>query len=428
MNKEGQMPDDLTSGQSNTSQQGADSGNNGLGETPEKSPLEEAMAKMPEEQVPPNPTGGLDQPVSSNENSGLGSVAPNPPVPNDALPREPQPSLPPEPEIQAEPQQNVPVGGLDQGVSPAPISTPDSNALPESPEPQTAKAPDTDEFLKSILEEKPPAPPAEIPSMPNPPVEPQDQPKDIESSIDSQPVEPPPPPPTEPQSPLPSPQTNNVPSTDSGSIDGISTSNEQNNQMPNSSIDIPPKPQGSAGILKLVILVVLAAALVIGGYIAYTSLFSAKTTSSQGSIDLTATSSASISSNDQVRKSDLVVIQGKLLDFYAGEGSFPVSAAIVNLSSANNVVATSLVPNFISKLPADPDPSKYYGYKSDGKTFTLTAVLDDLADEDAVIQNGLAIYEVTNQTKATIGTVSKTPALTSTTSNSATPLSSDSSL
>jgi hypothetical protein len=170
---------------------------------------------------------------------------------------------------------------------------------------------------------------------------------------------------------------------------------------------------------KLLLLIIIAAVVVIGGYLGATRLLSssgtsATTTATPSVSTAVADLTNSTATNDTVRKQDLVKIQQALLNLYAAEKKYPVSATLSLLSGSDNILTKTLVPTYLSTLPVDPDPTKNYGYKSDGTTFTLTAVLDNTNDADATLENGVYLLKVTPDTKLDVTTAAS--ASTATTS------------
>jgi hypothetical protein len=124
-----------------------------------------------------------------------------------------------------------------------------------------------------------------------------------------------------------------------------------------------------------------------------------------GGVSATPTPSASVApssvpspgTNDATRKGDLARIQLALKNYYADNAKYPESAVVVKTSDPQSVLALALVTTYIPALPDDPlAPKYYYGYKSDGRSFTLTCVLEDQTDASGVISGNLNIYTVTN--------------------------------
>ena len=87
-------------------------------------------------------------------------------------------------------------------------------------------------------------------------------------------------------------------------------------------------------------------------------------------------------SRDKTRKSDLITIKAGLEKYKQTNGSYPKASEMVKLNTKDNIVQTSLVPEFIASIPTDPKATEgwYYGYKSDGSKFTLSARLENSAD------------------------------------------------
>ncbi|MFA6493115.1 MAG: hypothetical protein WCV58_03195 [Patescibacteria group bacterium] len=101
--------------------------------------------------------------------------------------------------------------------------------------------------------------------------------------------------------------------------------------------------------------------------------------------------------NDETRKADLLKIKNALKEYYDSQNSYPVSATATKTSDSSSVLAEALVPAYLTNLPDDPAaPQFYYGYKSDGKTFELTASLENMADTSGVGMGGYNIYKVTD--------------------------------
>lgn len=103
---------------------------------------------------------------------------------------------------------------------------------------------------------------------------------------------------------------------------------------------------------------------------------------------------------DAERKEDLSNLKTALTKYYTATQSYPVAATI---EKTNNPVALKvLIPDYITALPIDPsDPTYYYGYKSDGKTFELTAVLEDKTDLSGMMVGDIFLYRVTDNSAET---------------------------
>lgn len=96
-------------------------------------------------------------------------------------------------------------------------------------------------------------------------------------------------------------------------------------------------------------------------------------------------------SRDKTRKSDLITIKTALEKYKQTNGSYPKAPEMVKLNTKDNIIQTSLVPEFIASIPTDPKAAEgwYYGYKSDGNKFTLSARLEN-SDDPQVTRVGEA--------------------------------------
>lgn len=430
----------------NTNVQPGDA-NSPINNVPTKSPLEQSAPVGPVAvQGGPVPTPVVPAPTPPATPAAASPFPPDAPVAvNQPAPVEPQAVAPaietPAPIDSAQPTVN--------------LAPPTENAdLGES-----APAPDTDEFLKSILQEQPqptasnlsdanlatqdmmpgenapvnppleePTPMASInnpietpaPNLNDKPIDQiASQPQNVERQV-------------QPQAPEAMPEVNfnsGQKLTDNVALDGVNSASTApqppavNSDTPVSS-DVfaggePPKSSG----LKRIILIVLVLVVAAGGYYAYTVLMggTAKTSNSTSASKSVTTSTASTISStaDSQRKADLIVIQQALIDFSSGNsGQYPVSANTTFLNLPGNILEQELVPNYLSKLPVDPSSSKAYGYKSDGQTFTLTAELDNANDPEATLVSGKSLYEVNSTTVSGSSTNSSTNPTSSTQSSS----------
>lgn len=109
-----------------------------------------------------------------------------------------------------------------------------------------------------------------------------------------------------------------------------------------------------------------------------------------------------VNRNDSIRKTDLVNLKTALTKYYTAKQSYPTSISVSKTSDIDTPLKV-LVPDYISSLPIDPlSPSYYYGYKSaDGKTFELTAVLEDKSDQAGTSVGSYYLYIVTDYSQET---------------------------
>lgn len=117
--------------------------------------------------------------------------------------------------------------------------------------------------------------------------------------------------------------------------------------------------------------------------------------------------------NDKLRKSDLVALKAALKQYYQANQTYPIATTTLKTSEETSALSV-LVPTYIAKLPVDPlSPTYYYGYKSDGKTFEVTAVLEDKTTAGGVQVGTLYLYKVTDTSVETPAATSSTDATTS---------------
>lgn len=337
----------------------------------------------------------------------------------------------------------VPTTPPTQPVAENQITTPpniDSQPPAVSPEDnEPVKAPDTDEFLKRILEDNPAnsegaagptsqsvssndltpqAPTDQVPESPAPTQTQNDIPQSVGQQI--------------PDSGINMPVGETPPAETAENASGIVGQPSQPNKIADATSNLdsiftqptapapgqgeqvtsdvvgamqkktPPPATGSS--TKLIGLVVLALILVGGGYFAYNSLFSADDNSSNSGA--TATQSTTVAdvtelTNDEVRKADLTNLQSVLADYWTNENKYPVSTGLEFLNTTGNALEKALVPSYLKVLPTDPDPAKKYAYKSDGTTYTLTAIADDQYDSEAIADGNLYIFKATPDTTLT---------------------------
>lgn len=311
----------------------------------------------------------------------------------------------------------------DQGV---PVST-DTQPVQE----ETAAVPDTDKFLESILDNSTSQPqssptdssaPAspEVPAPVTSPVAPlaADQTTTI-------PVEPIAPEPAIAPPPAANPEPTEIPVTGSQQTDtppkikddirgldtvmnGITPPNEPSKPISENPIGAMKAQSGSGKSMKNILLVVLVIGLCVAGYFTYKMMFGgtvsdeASTNGTTGSNLSGATDEVEQQTNDEIRKQDLANIQIALQSYFSATGKYPLAETRVQLNTADNVLEKELVTaGYLSAIPSDPDSTKYYAYKSDGASFSLTAVLDSVTDTEAKVSGSLAIYEVTQDSVVT---------------------------
>lgn len=108
------------------------------------------------------------------------------------------------------------------------------------------------------------------------------------------------------------------------------------------------------------------------------------------------TATETVQTRDTIRKKDLATIQTYLESHFNNKGLYPISTKIAKLNDSTSPVVAALVPKYTSALPRDPkDPEYFYGYKSvDGKTYTLSARLENTTDPEGKQEGTLYLYTV----------------------------------
>jgi len=391
----------------------------------------QAKPGMPAPSVPTEPPVGETPPASP------ASVPPAADeVPADQ-PITPPPADEPPPAPEEEQKSPEPTTG-EPGLAPA---SPPAGASGPAPEPSTpppgggtennkpVDLPDTDEFLQNIMGEEqknapqpetaPPSgspPPSEPPSAsgsglpPEPPANPYEETPPAEE------------PPSEGETPSAEPAEAEKPG---GAVNGVSPGQAGEQGVSNDIVGAMQKApaKGSKNGLKLLGLIIVAVILVIGGYLGYRALFAPATpTATTKPSTVSATTTATVAQTlDDTRKSDLQTIAAALKDYKTSSGKYPVAATLVLLTDTSNPLTAALVPTYLTTMPSDPNVSKSYGYKSDGTTFTLSAVLDSTKDPDGVLEGGKYLYKVTESTVTSSASATSSPTATVTSGSTASP-------
>jgi len=135
----------------------------------------------------------------------------------------------------------------------------------------------------------------------------------------------------------------------------------------------------------------------------------------------TTTTETKTLSNDDQRKADLASIKSALQKYYQANNSYPSASIVQKTLDPNCVLNSALVPTYLSKLPVDPlTPTYYYGYMSDGKTFQLTAILEDKTDAAGIQVGNNFIYKVTDSSVETTSSSTESNSTNSTESTTKT--------
>lgn len=99
---------------------------------------------------------------------------------------------------------------------------------------------------------------------------------------------------------------------------------------------------------------------------------------------------------DRRRKDDLSVLLLHLQRYGQDSGgTYPKTEGLDRISASHeSILAEYLIPKYISSLPYDPQPDFFYGYRSDGAIFQLSAVLEINEDPECVMEGTFCIYRV----------------------------------
>lgn len=100
---------------------------------------------------------------------------------------------------------------------------------------------------------------------------------------------------------------------------------------------------------------------------------------------------------DITRKANLRDIKYALELYFTNNGSYPVSNSAIKLNDADSSVYKDLIKYTSPNNLKDPkDPKFFYLYRSDGKTFEITARLENDKDPDCEpSDSGYCIYRTT---------------------------------
>ena len=152
------------------------------------------------------------------------------------------------------------------------------------------------------------------------------------------------------------------------------------------------------GILVVIGGIILASWM---GWLDFAKLFnfSSKTATTDTTLTETPTETPTtpvVNANDAQRKTDLANLKTALAQYFNDHQAYPTAATIQKTSDANTALK-ALVPTYIVQLPVDPlSPNNYYGYQSDGKSFQLSAVLEDTTDTSGIQVGNYFLYKVTD--------------------------------
>ncbi|MDF1498353.1 MAG: hypothetical protein P1P85_03300 [Patescibacteria group bacterium] len=102
---------------------------------------------------------------------------------------------------------------------------------------------------------------------------------------------------------------------------------------------------------------------------------------------------------DEKRKESLDEIKNALETYQSEKNTYPISNEFVKLNDENSFVHNKIIEYVDKENLKDPkDPEFYYGYKSDGNYFELTAKLENPENEDCELINSITcIYKIKSE-------------------------------
>jgi hypothetical protein len=198
----------------------------------------------------------------------------------------------------------------------------------------------------------------------------------------------------------------------------------------------PASPKSNV-VLYIVLAVLVVAGLIFlaawMGRIDFGKILGTKKPTATSTAPVVTPAKPAVNQNDATRKTDLGNLKTALEKYYSVNQTYPVSATLTKTSDANSPL-TVLVPTYISSLPLDPlSPNSFYGYKSDGKSYQISAILENKSDFSGQMVGTNFLYIVSNgsaETPVTSNPVAPTtPVITSgtttTTTTTTTPATTD---
>jgi len=99
-----------------------------------------------------------------------------------------------------------------------------------------------------------------------------------------------------------------------------------------------------------------------------------------------------IEKRDEQRVSDLDSISLMLWHCKEQRGNYPISNLVINLNKNDNIISEIKSVNAGEEIPKDPSEKYFYGYKSDGETYELSAVLENRSDARCETEGNFCFY------------------------------------
>jgi len=162
----------------------------------------------------------------------------------------------------------------------------------------------------------------------------------------------------------------------------------------------PAAPKNNTGLIIVLVVLILIGVLILAvwkGWLNFGDLLSQKTPTPSATPTESFIPISVVTKNDAARKADLANIKTALLKYYNDKQSYPISPVLAKASDPNGVLKDLVTNGYITQLPIDPlSPNSYYGYKSGGKSFTLSAALEDRTDPAGIPMGDLYLYQITD--------------------------------
>jgi len=161
----------------------------------------------------------------------------------------------------------------------------------------------------------------------------------------------------------------------------------------------PGQPKSSLPLIIMLVVLIALGVIFFASWLGWVKLFGLEKLWGRGTDteEVTQTPVSNTNINDAKRKEDLSNLKTALKNYYTATQGYPVAVATEKTSEPSSLKV--LIPDYITSLPVDPlAPTYYYGYKSDGKTFELTCILEDKNDTSGVVMGNNFLYIITDAT------------------------------
>ncbi len=106
-------------------------------------------------------------------------------------------------------------------------------------------------------------------------------------------------------------------------------------------------------------------------------------------------STGSSNLNDRDSKRSLYALSIGLETYYKENRSYPVANSLVNVDDEASPLV-KLAPKYYPRIYLKAPKDGHFTYRSDGKNYELSAVLEDKSDRWCVIKDGSCVYQIKN--------------------------------